>query len=109
MREKFALQDTHKTEDTESHMYVAIVDCGMGPRVLRLCLHVNGSRFNDETLESEIYGPAQWTFEMMPSRRQGRGGVTKFRGSGDSGFAVTIEGAWEIIEGDGLPADYSFA
>jgi hypothetical protein len=111
MREKFALQDTHKCPDLlmgEARMFMAIVDCGTGPVVLRLCVWVNGYRFNEDTFQSEPYGPARWVFEMMPAGKQGKKAPAKLRGQGDTGIPVTFDGAWEIITASGLPSHYSF-
>ena len=114
MRDKFALQDTHHSmagdSGCEARMYLGVVDCGTGPVVLRLCIWVNGRRFNDDTFKAEAYGPASWVFEMMPAKTQGKGGVAKRRGMGETGgMSVTFDQAWDLLESYGLPAHYSFA
>lgn len=115
MIEKFALYDVKTLLDPGDHhhrdyvrSYQAIVNCGTGPVTLRLNIVIYGDRYDSNTMETEPYGQAHWSWEMIPSRRHGEPGKSKYRGRGDTDISVTFDDVWKIITAAGLPADYSF-
>ncbi len=111
MRDKFALVDKlyDEPEMTDGewfkYTYETIVECGMGPRKLRLTVWIDGWELCDDTLEAYAHGPARWLWQMVGLRDE-----VRHRGSGETGgMPVTIDETWEILTAAGLPAHYNFA